>query len=93
MRQVRDGMRTLLLMTNIILLFRPLQVFGTAGAVCILIGSIYGVAAAIAYGSGVPVLAALLIMFGMQLFCFGILSDQIGRVRRENYENAGEENW
>lgn len=92
-RQVRDGMRTLLLMTNIILLFRPLQVFGTAGAVCILIGSIYGVAAAIAYGSGVPVLAALLIMFGMQLFCFGILSDQIGRVRRENYENAGEENW
>lgn len=90
-RQVRDGLRTLGLMMNVILLFRPMQVFGTCGIVCALAGAVYGIAAAAVYGSGIPVLAALLVMFGIQLICFGILSDQIGRMRRERYEAMGEE--
>ncbi len=90
-RQIRDGLRTLGLMMNVILLFRPMQVFGTCGIACALAGAVYGISAAVLYGNGMPVLAALLVMFGIQLICFGILSDQTGRTRRERYETVGEE--
>ena len=80
-RPFRDGMRTLWLIIWIILQFRPIQVFATSGVSFILIGCIYGVIEAITEGEGIPVLAAILVIFGIQEFFFGIISAQISSMR------------
>lgn len=82
-KQFRDGFRTIGLVMNLILLFRPRQVFGMLGALFLLIGSIYGLALAILQHLGFPVLGAILIIFGLQIFLFGILSAQISQLRLE----------
>ncbi|MBD5545138.1 MAG: glycosyltransferase family 2 protein [Lachnospiraceae bacterium] len=88
-KQIRDGFRTIMLIMNVILLFHPMRVLGTSGAVMILAGLIYGGICALQYGGGFPVFAAVLIIFGFQLFCFGLLSHQISRVRKEKFEDPG----
>lgn len=85
--QLRDGMRTILLILNVILLFHPMRVFGNCGAVLILGGALYGCVSALNWGGGLPVLAAVLILFGFQLLCFGLLSLQIGQMRRMRLED------
>lgn len=88
-RQVRDGFRTIMLIMNVILLFHPMRVLGSCGAVLILAGAIYGVVCALKWNAGIPVLAAILIIFGFQLFCFGLLSHQISRIRKDKFEDPG----
>jgi hypothetical protein len=56
------------------------------GAIAFLLGSIYGFIEAIVYRLGVPVLAAILIIFGVQSFFFGLVCDQITSMRREKFE-------
>lgn len=85
-RQIRDGMRTILLILNVILLFHPMRVFGGWGTALVLAGAVYGAVCAVRWGGGLPVLAAVLILFGFQLFCFGLLSLQISRMRRARFE-------
>ena len=63
-----------------------LRVFGSCGIVLVLVGAVYGVISAVRWGNGLPVLAAVLILFGLQLFCFGLLSLQISRMRRARFE-------
>lgn len=86
-RQVRDGFRTIALILNIILLFHPMRVFGGLGTIMVLAGGVYGIARAVMWKGGLPVLAAVLILFGMQLFCFGLLSHQISSARRAGMES------
>ena len=81
----RDGIRTISLILNIIILFRPKEVFGTIGFIFILIGIIYGVTGAIAQGLGIPVLAAIICITGVQILFFGIISSQISQMRLEKY--------
>lgn len=85
-KQVRDGLRTILLILNVILLFHPMRVFGSCGTALVLVGAVYGTISAVRWGNGLPVLAAVLILFGAQLFCFGLLSLQISRMRRARFE-------
>jgi glycosyltransferase involved in cell wall biosynthesis len=85
-KQLRDGMRTLMIILRIFLLFKPLVFFGGIGSVLITLGSIYGFAEAISVREGFPVFAALIIILGVQAFFFGLLSDQISQLRRERFE-------
>lgn len=85
-KQFRDGMRTILLILNVILLFHPMRVFGGCGMVLVLVGAVYGSVSALAWRGGLPVMAAVLILFGFQLFCFGLLSLQISRMRKARLE-------
>lgn len=85
-RQLRDGIRTLLILQRMLLLFKPLKFFGLIGVVLILVGSIYGVERAITNGQGIPVLAALLIILGIQAIFIGLISDQISSSRLERLE-------
>ena len=85
-RQVRDGINTILLAFNVILMFRPLQVFGALGFLSLLIGSIYGVYIAFTRELGIPILAAVLIFFGLQLLVFGIIARLISQIRRDFFE-------
>lgn len=84
-RQLRDGLRTLQIILRIVLLFKPMQFFGLLGSTLILIGLIYGFAKALIVGLGFPVLAALIVILGVQAFFFGFLGDQISAMRRERF--------
>lgn len=87
-RQIRDGFRTMGLILNIILLFHPMRVFGGMGTAMILGGLLYGGVRAIMWNAGLPVFAAVMILFGVQLFCFGLLSHQISGMRKVRIEDA-----
>ena len=87
-RQIRDGFRTIGLILNIILLFHPMRVFGSLGIIMILAGVLYGGICALMWNAGLPVLAAVMILFGIQLLCFGLLSHQISCMRRAGNENS-----
>lgn len=84
---IKDGMRTLILIMNIIILFRPKEVFGSIGLFAIIVGILYGVFSAFTQGLGIPVLAAIICIFGIQTFFFGIISSQISQLRLEHYNN------
>lgn len=84
-KPIKDGMRTIMLIMNIIILFRPKEVFGTVGVLAVLIGVVYGIVSAVTQGLGIPVLAAILCIFGIQTFFFGIISSQISQLRLEHY--------
>lgn len=84
-RPFKDGMRTIMLIMNIIILFRPKEVFGTVGVLAVLVGVVYGVVNAVTQGLGIPVLAAVICIFGIQTFFFGIISAQISQLRLEHY--------
>lgn len=86
-RQIRDGCQTIALILNIILLFHPMRVFGSLGTIMILTGVVYGGICAIMWNAGLPVFAAVMILFGVQLFCFGLLSHQISCMRKVRPEN------
>ncbi|MBI5961140.1 MAG: glycosyltransferase family 2 protein [Chloroflexi bacterium] len=85
-KQLRDGIRTLMIILRIFLLFKPLVFFGGIGVVLITLGSIYGFAEAISVRQGFPVFAAVIIILGVQAFFFGLLSDQVSQLRRERFE-------
>lgn len=85
-RQIRDGMRTLLLVLRILLLFKPLHFFGSIGLVTALLGFFYGVWITFSQGLGFPVLGAVLFLFGVQTIFWGLVVDQISAMRRERFD-------
>lgn len=89
-RPIKDGIRTLNLIMNIIVLFRPKEVFGTIGILAIVVGVLYGIISAVTDGLGIPVLSAIICVFGVQTFFFGIISSQISQLRLEYFYEKGE---
>lgn len=87
-KQVRDGFRTIALIFQIILLFQPMRILGKTGIIMCVAGGIYGMLRALQWSNGIPTLASILIVFGFQLICFGVLSDQISKVYKQVYENG-----
>ena len=86
LKPLRDGMRTLMIVLRIVLLFKPLQFFGSIGITLILIGSVYGLAEAFSQREGFPVLGSLVIILGVQSLFFGLLNDQVSLMRRERLD-------
>ncbi len=84
--QIKDGFMTMGLIFNVVILFRPMSVFGALGLISILIGSVYGITEALQYGLGIPTLAAIVIIFGFQILLFGISVSQISKMRKESLE-------
>lgn len=85
-RQVRDGLRTIRLIFQIILLFQPMRFFGKSGVLMIVLGALYGFMRAVQWGNGIPISASILIIFGFQLLCFGALSNQLSKILKQGYE-------
>lgn len=85
-RQIRDGFRTIALIFQVIILFQPMRILGKCGLGMCVIGTLYGILRAIQWENGIPILASILIMFGFQLICFGVLSDQISKIRKQEFE-------
>lgn len=85
-KPIKDGMATLKLIMNIILLFRARQVFSWISVFFFIIGVIHGGIRVITDGLGVPVLSAILLIAAIQLYFMGIISAQITSLRLENFD-------
>jgi len=88
-KQLRDGLRTLHTILRTLVLFSALRAFGTLAALLVLLGLGYGVPVALLQGLGFPVLGELLVVLGVQVFCLGVICDQITALRMERLESAG----
>ena len=86
--QLKDGLKTLMGVVRLMLLFKPMWFFGTIGLVLIIAGAIYGFIETITVGLGFPVFGALVIILGVQSFFFGLLNDQVSQLRREGFEDV-----
>lgn len=85
-KQISDGFGTLMLLLRFFLLFKPIHFFGGIGITLILTGGIYGIIKSLSIHKGFPVLAALLILLGVQSFFFGLICDQISSLRQEKLD-------
>jgi glycosyltransferase involved in cell wall biosynthesis len=85
-KQIQDGLGTLMLLLRFFLLFKPIHFFGGIGAVLMFFGSLYGFFEAFAHRKGFPVFAALVIILGVQAFFFGLICDQVSSLRKERLD-------
>lgn len=76
-----DGFSTMALVLRMVMLFAPLRIFLSFGSLFLLSGTAYGIGRALLSGRGLPVAALLLIVTGVLLVMFGLVADQISRMR------------
>jgi len=79
----KDGFRFILLIIRTITLFDPLKVFLPVSLILFFIGFFYGLYNVIFY-LNIPDSAILFIFSGILIFFFGLMSDQISNIRRDN---------
>jgi glycosyltransferase involved in cell wall biosynthesis len=82
-RQLRDGLRAMHTILRLRMMFSALRTFSFFAAILIAGGVLYGVPLSLIRGEGFPVLAALTIILGVQVFCLGVVCDQISALRLE----------
>lgn len=87
-RMLRDGLGSLLLIVRLTALFAPLRVFLPTSLLLAGTGFVYSVWEAVTEGAGVPVLGATLVINGLLVFLFGILSDQVSALRLDGLRLA-----
>lgn len=85
-RQLRDGIGTMLLMIRMILLFNPMRFFVLPSAILCILGIVYGTVITLLVGQGFPVGGLLLITVGFLNFIFGLICNQISCLRMELFE-------
>jgi glycosyltransferase involved in cell wall biosynthesis len=79
------GFGTLILILRIASLFQPLRVYLPASGFFVGLGILWGLPYVL-LRRGVSVGALLLILTGLMLFFFGLLTDQVAQLRLEKYE-------
>ncbi len=82
---VKTGFDTLLLVVRLASLFQPLKVFLPLSALFILAGLGWGLPYLI-ISRGISVGSLLLLLTGILMFFFGLLTDQVAQLRMEKYE-------
>jgi glycosyltransferase involved in cell wall biosynthesis len=80
-RQVRDGLRALHTILRITIMFNALRTFNWCSGMLIAAGLLYGVTVGLIKGGGFPVFAAMTTILGVQVFCLGLVCDQITAMR------------
>lgn len=80
-RYFNDGVKTLLLISRVIMLFNPLKIFAPLSAVLFLVGAIYTVFTII-FLSNITETSILLLLSSLGSLFFGLLADQIANIRR-----------
>lgn len=79
---LRDGMKTLLLIIRIVVLFAPLRVFVPVSAILMLVGLVSSVHGLIVnYNIGDK--EVIILLGGVIIFFYGLLADQLSAIRRE----------
>ncbi len=83
--KLSTGFDTLILILRLATLFQPLRIFVPASVFFVTLGIFWGLPYVL-LARGVSVGALLLIMTGLLLFFFGLLTDQVAQLRLEKYE-------
>ena len=86
-RILQDGLGTLRLILNIVMLFDAFKVFGLLSLLQLAVGSIYGLWMSLIVGRGFPILAAVILLSGVITFFVALLADQISAMRQERFEH------
>jgi len=89
--QLEDGFFTVALVLRMVMLFAPLRIFLSLGGFFFLSGTAYGLWRAISTGRGLPVAGLLLIVTGVLLVMFGLVADQISRLRLSPFSGSTEQ--
>ncbi len=84
---VKDGLRTLRLIGNILLLFDSFLVFTAFSFLMLSTGLVYSFYIAYTLRLGIPVLGATAILIGVLTFFMGLISSQISELRKELLES------
>ena len=82
---VATGFDTILLILRIMTLFEPLRLFIPVSLVLSTFGIVWGLPY-LWQSRGVSVGALLFVLIGVQIFFFGLLTDQISQLRKERFE-------
>lgn len=82
-KQIRDGVQTILLIIRITMLFNPFKVFLPISVFLFLVGLIYALVSFILVRFHIPTGAVLLILSSIIIFLVGALADQIAAIRFE----------
>ncbi len=84
-RIVRDGTRAVVIILRMITLFAPMKIFLPVSVVLFLFGVFYGFANIFLFSiNRIPAGSVLLILSGLFIFLFGLISEQIAAMRFEN---------
>lgn len=86
-RQIRDGLRTLLLILRIFMLFRAFVLFSVPGVLILLTGIVYSLVIMYRNQLGVPIAGLLMIMTGLLTLFMALIADQLSQIRRERFED------
>lgn len=77
----RDGIRSLLLVLRVIMLFNPLKIFGPVSLVLLFLGVAYGITTLVLDGN-LSDMSVLMILAGLGTLFMGLLADQLSNLRR-----------
>jgi len=80
-RYFRDGVKTLLLISRVIMLFHPLKIFAPLSFILFLIGGLYTLYTLIFY-TNITDTSILLLLSSLGFLFFGLLADQLSNIRR-----------
>ena len=58
---------------------------------CVFSGLVYGCIVSVIQGLGFPVFAALVVLLGVQVFCLGVVCDQVSAMRLERLSIVDDE--
>lgn len=78
-----DGMRFLMIILKIAVLFSPLRIFLPISAVLFLAGLSWYIIAVFFLSKAFPPTSMILMMTSVIVFCFGLLSEQINQIRND----------
>lgn len=82
-RQIRDGLYTLLLILRLIFLFHPLRVMLPLGSALMLLAVLFFIATLICGEMAVTKSTLLLFLSGLNIFFFALVADQNSSLRRD----------
>lgn len=86
-RQIRDGLRTLMLILRIFMLFRAFALFFVPGILILLTGIAYSLAIMYKNRLGVPIAGLFMMMTGLLTIFMALIADQLSQIRRERFED------
>ena len=88
-KQLQDGLGTIVLLVRIIMLFNPLKIFLPFSVFSFSFGVVYGIYKLVTmYGHGLSVGSLLIMLLGLLSFIIGLLADQISTLRQDYHEGV-----
>ena len=79
---IKDGSKTLLLLFRIIMLFNPMKIFFPGSLLATIAGVLWGFYGYLIFGR-FAISGTVLLTFGMFMFFFGLIADQIAILNRK----------